>query len=364
MTDQRPLVCILDASVAMTGALMAARSEATLLADRARFCLILPSGSKVRNCDLPEFERVIRLPVRPLRKTLGSAISYIPGVVVGGRMLAKTLQELDCQRLQVNDFYLAQASVARLCGYRGNVVTWVRIDPDRFGPIGRMWLSAARRSSDALVAVSRFIAERLSGTENEIVFDPAPDVQAVKPGGQRFLFLGNYVEGKGQEMAIRAFHRLAGDYPAAELALHGSTMGLDKNHRYRERLGALADDGAGARQIRLDGIADDLAEVFGQSLAALNCSASESFSLTCLEASAHGLPVIATRCGGPEEIVADGQTGFLVDVGDEIALEERMRVLLDDPALAEMQGAAGRERVRRLFGPDRFKEQVVALLDL
>ena len=49
-------------------------------------------------------------------------------------------------------------------------------------------------------------------------------------------------------------------------------------------------------------------------------SVSEGFSLATVQAMACGIPVVATRSGGPEEIVSDGFNGILVDVQDKSQL--------------------------------------------
>ncbi|MCW1959150.1 MAG: glycosyltransferase family 4 protein [Mycobacterium sp.] len=64
-----------------------------------------------------------------------------------------------------------------------------------------------------------------------------------------------------------------------------------------------------------------------------------------MEAMAAGKPVIASRIGGLPEIVADGETGIVVEPGDSDALRTAMATLVDDPTLAARMGAAGRERV-------------------
>lgn len=359
---ERPLVCIFDASIAMTGALMAARRQAALLGDRARFILLVPAANGLADADLPEFERVVRLPIWPLRKRVKNAVGYFPALLRSGHALRQTLASLGCQRLQVNDFYLAQAWAARRLGYRGRIVTWVRTDPRRFGAIGRWWLARAQSASDTLVSVSHFICRTLpTGMTAEVLYDPAPTATTITPNGGRFAFVGNYVEGKGQDVAIAAFKAIAGDYPSASLVLHGSTMGLSKNRDYLDRLKRAA---ASAGRIALYGFEDDLHKVFNGALAAVNCSNSESFSLTCQEASAHGLPVIATRSGGPEEIVDDGKTGFLINIGDFSALAERMRFFLDRPDEARRMGAAGAALMRERFGADQFKRTAARLLGL
>ena len=130
------------------------------------------------------------------------------------------------------------------------------------------------------------------------------------------LFVGNMIEGKGQEVAIAAFNRIAGLYPNARLRFVGGDMGLEKNRNFAARMKQEAADGPASDRIEFVGATDDVAPHYAAAFAALNCSESESFSITCLDGSAAGLPVVATRCGGPEEIVEDGKTGFLVPVGD------------------------------------------------
>jgi glycosyltransferase involved in cell wall biosynthesis len=63
-------------------------------------------------------------------------------------------------------------------------------------------------------------------------------------------------------------------------------------------------------------------------------STTEGFGLPGLEASACGVPVVSTRCGGPEDYIVDGSTGHLVPVGDVEAIAARVRDILTMPALA------------------------------
>jgi L-malate glycosyltransferase len=365
----RPTVFILDPSIDVTGALMAARREAALMGNEAKFVLVLPRASRLRAADVPEFDDVIFLPSIPIRKSLFGLLTYAPALLAGGLALARALRRHGCTRLQVNDFYLMEGVVARLLGYRGRIVTWVRINPTTYGgALGPRWLRAAARVSDRIVAVSRFIADRVPpAMRAEVVYDPvsaAPPAPVSAAPSQRFVFVGNYIEGKGQDLAITAFHALARDFPLAALHFHGGDMGLDRNRAYRAGLEAQAKTGPGASAIHFHGFAADVAAALNGALAALNCSRAESFSLTCQEAGALGLPVIATRSGGPQEIIVDGETGLLVDVGDRAALEAAMRRLLTDPAEARFMGRRAATLVAQRFAPDRFRQQLRDLLDL
>jgi glycosyltransferase involved in cell wall biosynthesis len=91
------------------------------------------------------------------------------------------------------------------------------------------------------------------------------------------------------------------------------------------------------------------APIYRDCTAAIVASEFEPFSLVAIEAMSYARPVIATRCGGPEDIVEDEKTGYLVSIGDSEALAERMIRLMDSPALARQMGMAGRERVESRY---------------
>ena len=141
-------------------------------------------------------------------------------------------------------------------------------------------------------------------------------------------------------------------------------MGLDKNRAFKAQVERLAADGPAAARIEFRGAADDLDPLYAEAFAAINFSASESFSMTCLEASAAGLPLIATRCGGPEEIIEDGVTGFLVQIGDVAAMAQRMAWLLDHPDEAAAMGEAGQRLMGDRFSPERSAAELRTLFDL
>ena len=76
---------------------------------------------------------------------------------------------------------------------------------------------------------------------------------------------------------------------------------------------------------------------------------SELLGLSTLEAMASGTPVVASRLGGLPELVADGETGHLVEPGDVAALRGRLTLVLGDPAAAHRLGKAARARAVERF---------------
>lgn len=75
----------------------------------------------------------------------------------------------------------------------------------------------------------------------------------------------------------------------------------------------------------------------------------EVFGWVIAEGMAYGKPVVGTRVGGIPEVVADRESGFIVDRGDASAIADRILALAEDPKLREEMGKAGAERVRSLF---------------
>ncbi len=84
------------------------------------------------------------------------------------------------------------------------------------------------------------------------------------------------------------------------------------------------------------------------------CSETEGLSNAVLEYMAAGLPVVATAVGGTPELVEEGETGYLVEVGDVGALAERVGRLLGDADLRTRLGTAGRRRFEARFTVDRM----------
>ena len=84
----------------------------------------------------------------------------------------------------------------------------------------------------------------------------------------------------------------------------------------------------------------------------------EGLPVAILEAMAAGLPVVATRVGGTEEVVEDGVTGLLVQPRDPTALALALDEIFDDPQRAAEMGAGGRERVRSEFEARRMVAEI------
>lgn len=158
---------------------------------------------------------------------------------------------------------------------------------------------------------------------------PSPATGAPAPAPLRVLFVGGDWERKGLPIAIAAL----ADCPGAELDVVGA--GDVEGQR------ALARRHGVEGRVHFRGTAADPAPAYRAADAFLLPSAYESFSLVTYEAAASGLPLLATRVNGIEDLLRDGANGWFVrrSAADVAA---RLRALRDDPARRRRMGAAAR----------------------
>ena len=169
--------------------------------------------------------------------------------------------------------------------------------------------------------------------------------------------LGNIRRPKAYEVFLRTAARLAEASDRFHFVIGGEGSGplMDELLAQRRDLGL-------DQRIHFLGLVDDIPRYLGDLDIFLLTSSTEGFSIACVEAMACGLPVVATRSGGPEDIVVDGETGFLCPAGDCEALAERIAQLANDEAKRESFGLAGRHRVVTEFSLNAMLDAYDAVL--
>jgi glycosyltransferase involved in cell wall biosynthesis len=105
---------------------------------------------------------------------------------------------------------------------------------------------------------------------------------------------------------------------------------------------------------------DELDRLYARAAVVACPSRREGFGVACLEAMAHGKPVVATGVGGLRDLVVDGETGILVPPRAPAELRAALELLLGDRELRRRLGAAGRERARDRFSWETVTDATVA----
>ena len=142
------------------------------------------------------------------------------------------------------------------------------------------------------------------------------------------LGVGRLVAAKGFATLIRAFARLADR--RHRLVIIGEGPARSELEQEAARLGI-------ADRVQLPGWQANAAPFYAEAACCVCASRRESFGNVIVEALAYGVPVVATDCGGPREILDQGRFGELVPVGDETAMADAIERALRQPGDASLR---------------------------
>lgn len=116
-----------------------------------------------------------------------------------------------------------------------------------------------------------------------------------------------------------------------------------------------------ARQVIVRPAVPDVETYLNAADVGMYTSEHESFGLSILESMFHRHPVIAARAGGVPEVVVDGETGYLLPVGEIDGFAGRLDAIAEDRERHRAMGERAYERAGALFSADRIAEQYLDL---
>jgi N-acetyl-alpha-D-glucosaminyl L-malate synthase BshA len=227
--------------------------------------------------------------------------------------------------------------------------------------------------SDRITAVSRFLREETfyafgcTGCSVEVIYNFIdPDVydrgkyppllrEQVNGGRPVLMHVSNFRAVKRVRDIVRIFARVCEEIPAV-LVMVGD--GPDRGDA-EEEARALGVERAVYFLGKLDAVAPLLA---GADLFLLP-SQSESFGLSALEALASGVPVVGSRAGGLPEVVKEGETGVLREVGDVDGMAAAALEILTDRGRWDAMSRAAAADARARFALDQVLAQYEALYE-
>jgi glycosyltransferase involved in cell wall biosynthesis len=173
------------------------------------------------------------------------------------------------------------------------------------------------------------------------------------------LYTGRLAPVKGTPVLLTAAREVLKEFPQAEFVLAGPwQMPFPSNQweRYLERFGA-------PNQISWVGYRnqEQLAALYRKAAVFVMPSFYETFGISCLEAMAFQVPVVATRAGALPEVVEHERTGLTVAPGDAGALAAAIVRLLRDADLRRSMGAEGRARVYERYTPQAVRDDMISV---
>jgi glycosyltransferase involved in cell wall biosynthesis len=199
------------------------------------------------------------------------------------------------------------------------------------------WTVRVLRRCDRLIAPSRFLAERL-GTRgfkirvipNVVELSEYP-FRARRQIAPKLIWMRSFHPLYNPHMAIKVIRELRTEYPSASLVMAGMDKGLEKE--VKQIVSKTGLDEA----VSFPGFLTREAKVqqFSQADIFINTTRTDNMPVSLLEAFAFGLPVIATRVGGVEKLITHGKDGLMVDDDNVDQMVNAVKLLLNDPELAE-----------------------------
>jgi glycosyltransferase involved in cell wall biosynthesis len=147
---------------------------------------------------------------------------------------------------------------------------------------------------------------------------------------------------KDHPMFLRAARQVRDAIPDAAFVIAGQGQLKASLQAYAAELNLSQD-------VFFIGRCDRVGHLLGISDVGVLSSKAEGFSNSILEYMAAALPVVATAVGGAGEVVVEGETGYLVESGDDVAMAEQIISLLREPERARLMGERGQSIVATKF---------------
>lgn len=243
---------------------------------------------------------------------------------------------------------------------------WSELTHEKLSPFVRFFGNIAYHKSDKVLAVSESLQSHIRkhfGIDSTVVYDMlGPEFINSEMGARdeakqtfRFIAVGSLLPIKNYYLLIRAFAKTG-------LSNEGCTLSIAGDGTERINLENIVRELHLEKNVCLLGrkSKNDIVRLLSESHVFVLSSKAETFGVACIEALSQGLPVIATKCGGPEEFIHDNN-GILVPVDDVDALAEAM-VQMHDTYEHYDRTAIAEESLRK-FSPSEIARHLTVIFE-
>jgi glycosyltransferase involved in cell wall biosynthesis len=251
---------------------------------------------------------------------------------------------------------------------------------DHFSPMNRMLLVQAGNTARRVVCNSEatrdaFVAAGGKAGRTEVVYngiDLSPFIAAsetttvanrqaldLPPNAFLIAIAGRLTPWKGQHILLEAVKKV----PGAHVMIIGDALFTDEDRDYAAHLKQLAEHNDLAGRVHFLGFRQDLPALYAAADVVVHAStAPEPFGRVIVEGMLAGKPVIASRAGGAREIVNEGETGLLFELGSAPDLAANLRTLTVDTGLRERLGISARKNAIERFSLENILPQLEDIL--
>lgn len=234
------------------------------------------------------------------------------------------LTDIDDGSIKIGELHLNRNNFRELESRHFNVVKKL------FAKIWMMDLVYKLRKLDRLVVLTeKSMASWPELTNVVVIRDPLPFHVESKNSllAKRVITIGRYVYQKGYDLLLQAWAEIEKQFPDWQLSVYG--MGDQKECRKQ-----MLELGLDPMRCQLNGPVNDVSKEYLNSSIFVLPSRFEGFGLVIIEAMSCGVPVVSFNCPmGPDEIITDGEDGYLVPVGDVHELAYKLQKLMKDDCL-------------------------------
>lgn len=233
-------------------------------------------------------------------------------------------------------------TILSLLGTGIPVIASERLDPAAMSPTRKLLKRLLLPYADWLVVQTQSIKEyfpKKIQKKTSIIYNPVvTEVFREIDNGQlkienegklnRIISVGRLYPQKNQEMMIRAFAKVADEFPNWQLVIYGEGP-------LRESLELIVESLEMQDRVLLPGRTEHVIEELRKSKIFCMSSDYEGMSNSMIEAICVGLPIISTKVSGTEDLIRDEENGLLVEIGEESCMGDCMSKLMSSAVLRE-----------------------------
>jgi glycosyltransferase involved in cell wall biosynthesis len=349
-------------------------SRVVLLEDGPFVSVLRERGASVETISLPsEAKRVSK------HAGISSMLQATPQLLAFYREVRQHLEAADLIYCNTPKAIVLGGLVASLS--RRNLVVHLHdlLTDEHFSPTTLKVLQFFARRAGLVIANSQATAEafRATGGRRSVVeviyngFDPSHFARPADfskkalraklglPSGLMFGIFGRLTRWKGQHVALEALRSL----PGVHLAMVGDALFTEDDRSYRDELSRIAMEAGLEGRVHFLGFQSEVTPLLQAMDVVAHCSvAAEPFGRVIVEAMLAGTPVVATRGGGVDEIVTDGENGYLVPPADPAALALAVGRIMQNPELAAKLTSAALASATERFAMEKTVGRICQLL--